>query len=66
MAEKQERHLALQRRLRENRASWPKTGRNHMALHEYEKWSAEKSKAIESEMNTFSDKNNPRYIQLRC
>jgi len=37
-----------------------------MALHEYEKWSAEKSKAIESEMNTFSDKKNPRYIQLRC
>ena len=47
------------------KACFPKTGRQRMALKEYEKWSKKKIDAIEAEMANIKDKSDPRYRKLR-
>lgn len=47
------------------KACFPKTGRQRMALREYEKWSKKKIDAIEAEMANIKDKSDPRYRKLR-
>ena len=47
------------------KACFPKTGRQRMALKEYEKWSKKKIEAIEAEMATITDKSDPRWRKLR-
>ena len=49
----------------EQKACFPKTGRQRMALKEYEKWSKKKIAAIEAEMATITDKSDPRWRKLR-
>ena len=45
-------------------AMFPSTGRKHMDVEEYKKWSLEKIKAIESQMDTISNKRDPLYKKL--
>ena len=45
-------------------AMFPSTGRKHMKVEEYKKWSLEKIKAIESQMQTISNKRDPLYKKL--
>ena len=45
-------------------AMFPSTGRKHMKVEDYKKWSLEKIRNIESQMSNISNKRDPLYKKL--